>query len=270
MNFIKIFFLILVISFSRQIKGFAQDINFTLPTDSSVALGVISPYSRIGTQFSDYSSYYDKTIDKKIAVPIVGAKKGRSEYRSYEIVYKGKVYFIDAKAIETNPNTFQAFMDMDEEKANAYKKFMTETFLLDHYNKITKALDWIKSTAPQGLVLLKRQVYDESEYTDGTGIEFEFINSGKKSIKYIWFNFTGYNAVDDPVLGMKTRKGIGPIEPEESGSYTYEYVWHTDIVEYARLNSIKIQYMDNTFKTLSSATLSKLFMPDEHKNLLED
>ena len=45
-------------------------------------------------------------------------------------------------------------------------------------------------------------------------------------------------------------KGVGPIKPEENGTYEYKYVWFTDLVETAKILSIKIQYMDGSFKTV--------------------
>jgi hypothetical protein len=45
---------------------------------------------------------------------------------------------------------------------------------------------------------------------------------------------------------------VGPIEPEASGSYDFDYVWHSDLVEEAKITSIKIQYMDGSVKTITS------------------
>jgi len=80
----------------------------------------------------------------------------------------------------------------------------------------------------------------------------------KFTIKYLWFTFVGYNAVDDKIIDRKrgssniTVKAIGPIKPDESGSYDYTYVWFTDLVETAVISNIKVQYMDGTFKTISN------------------
>lgn len=54
------------------------------------------------------------------------------------------------------------------------------------------------------------------------------------------------------------KKCIGPIEPQESGAYKFEYVWHTDIVEYSKLLSVKIQFMDNTIRTVQNADSFRL------------
>lgn len=46
-----------------------------------------------------------------------------------------------------------------------------------------------------------------------------------------------------------TRKGVGPIDSFESASYDFEYIWYTDVVDYAKLRSIVVQYKDGTSKT---------------------
>lgn len=133
-------------------------------------------------------------------------------------------------------------------------------------------LDELKSHTKYGLSIEDWGVYDESEYTDGTGIKFKFYNPTKKMIKYITITFVGYNAVDDPVSsyegGSLTRKCIGPIEPDESASYEFEYVWFTDIVQYAKIKSIVVQYNDNTTKRITNA--DKITWSDELSNLLND
>lgn len=87
-----------------------------------------------------------------------------------------------------------------------------------------------------------------------TGAFFHVFNSSKKTIKYIWFTAAGENAVGDLVKTngaiYKTFKGIGPIKTYEDATWTFDDAWLTNIVETLKISSIKIQYMDNTVKTL--------------------
>lgn len=248
----------------------AQDEIFSPPSDTSLAPCVIGESNFLGEEYSKHNLYSSKYVKKDVVVPVVAAFRGVNDSRSFEIVYRGKNYFVDAEKVQTHSKTFDLLVAMSDESKSTYRQLAVDVGKSMHLKKIEEILNWFKKTSSHGLAIYKRQVYDESEYTAGTGIEFQIENTGKKTIKYLTFNFTGYNAVDDPVSTMKSRKGIGPIEPDNNGGYTFEYVWHTDIVEYAKLNSIKIQYIDNTFKTLTSATLSKLFVPDEYKDYLED
>lgn len=261
MKHVILYFLILL-SFPYYLKS--QELKPL--TDSTGGIGVLEQYAFLGENYSSYGSYSDEMADKDLAVFIAGYKKG-----SYEIVYKGKLYFVSESKLATHPDTKNIILSWDAERQDSFRQNALGLGMQIHLEKLEGALKWLKGTSTTGLAIYKRQVYDESEYTEGTGIEFEFLNTSKKTIKYITFSFTGYNAVDDRVItggsAMKTRKGIGPIVPEEGGSYKFEYVWHTDIVEYARLNSIKIQYMDGTIKTLSQQTISKLIIPEEYRDL---
>ncbi|WP_185246677.1 energy transducer TonB [Chryseobacterium bernardetii] len=102
-----------------------------------------------------------------------------------------------------------------------------------------------------GIGLIKYQATDDYS---STGASFTVYNSSKKTIKYIWFTVAGENAVGDLVGSggkyYKTLKGIGPTKSQEFGQWSFDYVWYNDLVEYLKLSTIKIQYMDGTFKTV--------------------
>jgi hypothetical protein len=108
-----------------------------------------------------------------------------------------------------------------------------------------------------GILIKKSNVFDQSEYTSGTGYDFALINTGKKTIKYIWITVKGINPVND-VVSSKTLKCIGPLEPNHEGSYSFDYVWYTDVVETCKISLIKIQYMDGSIKQLANAESLKL------------
>lgn len=114
----------------------------------------------------------------------------------------------------------------------------------------------LRNMKKYGIAILKSRIYDVSEYTEGTGFEVTYYNPTKKTIKYITTNLVGYNAVGDPVKvkGGKTQatvKGIGPVEPDSSAGYSYEYTWFTDLVETYKIVSIKVQYMDGSSTTVN-------------------
>ena len=51
------------------------------------------------------------------------------------------------------------------------------------------------------------------------------------------------------------------IEPDESADYEFEYTWFTDIVEYAKIRSIKVDYKNGTSKTITN--VSKIEWSDD-------
>lgn len=115
-----------------------------------------------------------------------------------------------------------------------------------------EALQPFIDTEKYGLGFIK---YNATEGYSSTGANFEIFNPSKKTIKYIWFTVAGENAVEDLVrlpngTYYKTLKGIGPIGSYETGAWSFDYVWFTDIVQYLRLSTIKIQYMDGSVRTV--------------------
>ena len=53
-------------------------------------------------------------------------------------------------------------------------------------------------------------------------------------------------------------KGVGPIEYRDQGTYTFENIRYTKVFDYGTLRSIKVQYMDGSFKTIEGALLKKV------------
>jgi hypothetical protein len=137
-----------------------------------------------------------------------------------------------------------------------FKENATKIADLAYQEKINEVAKFINSCSSKGLVILDWSFYDESEYTEGTSIKISVINPTKKNIKYLWFTFSGYNAVDDLIIdtikgkSKVTVKGVGPISPSESGDYEYDYVWHTDLVQRVKIDQVKVQFMDGSFKTI--------------------
>jgi len=106
-------------------------------------------------------------------------------------------------------------------------------------------------TKKYGIGIVSYQATNDN-YT--TGANFSIFNPSSKTIKYIWFTVAGENPVGDLVKTKtgyyKTLKGIGPIEPNNIGEWSFDYVWLTDVVESMKITTIKIQYMDGSFKTI--------------------
>lgn len=93
------------------------------------------------------------------------------------------------------------------------------------------------------------------------GVEpyFTYYNISKKTIKYVDFYFNLYNDVGDKCY-LKYNKsytgsvrGVGPVEPECSGSWTWDRATHytTPDASEMRIVKIVITYMDKTVKTLT-------------------
>jgi hypothetical protein len=92
--------------------------------------------------------------------------------------------------------------------------------------------------------------YTDYNYIDNyvNGFEISITNNSKKVIKYVTFNVVGYNSVDDLVYDpYKTRKGIGPVYPNEIGSWIFDNCWiFNETVSIVKLKSVVVEYMDKS------------------------
>ncbi|MGE6396261.1 hypothetical protein [Chryseobacterium scophthalmum] len=111
----------------------------------------------------------------------------------------------------------------------------------------TDAFNTLNSKKKYGIAILKANPTEEYSFT---GAKFKILNYSSKTIKYITFNFYGKNAVNDKVGATLSRKGIGPVKSMETGSWEFETVWLTDIIDSMKLISVNIIYMDGTSKAI--------------------
>jgi hypothetical protein len=238
-------------------------------TDSTLVFGAIKEAGYVGESIGSYCSIgVDKYLENRTLVQIIGTTNCKIEYGNveygnphdiYEIIYHNKPYFVEKSKLSTvDDSIYSKISNMNIELKEKFKKYATETAEILYNKQIKDAINFLDKCAPKGLAILDWEYYDESEYTDGTSAKISVYNPTKKKIKYLWFTFIGYNAVNDVVIDRLkgtskiTVKGVGPINPEDTGTYKYDYVWHTDLVDRAKISQIKIQYMDGTFKTILS------------------
>lgn len=246
-----------------------------------IALGLLKNDKYLGESIDTYNcglKYLNEIKQGEILV-ITGIKdciseKDNQSTKFYEVKFNEKYLFIEVDFLKCEKDYYQIINNFSEIERNNFRENSAKVADIQRLEKLKKLNEFIKHSTQQGLIVKKWKIIDESEYTDGTSVEIDFINPTKKTIKYIWTTFVGYNAVEDPVIdrmkGVKniTLKSIGPIKPDESGLYTYEYVWYTDIVETAKITNIKIQYMDGTFKTITAP--DKVIMTDSLLKILEE
>ena len=86
-------------------------------------------------------------------------------------------------------------------------------------------------------------------------------------MQYITFYALGINPVGDVVYNVRQHsnisefRGVGPIKPNESANYEWEYAWFTDVVEKLKITKVKIQYMDGSTKIVTNT--KSLILPSK-------
>ena len=118
----------------------------------------------------------------------------------------------------------------------------------------------IKSVAPNGFV---RKWGWNLNSANGVEPYFSFFNTSNKTIKYVDFYFSIFNAVGDKCY-LKFEKsyignvrGVGPIESFETGSWNWDRATHYTSGDASEMKIVKIviTYMDKTTKILTGNSL---------------
>jgi hypothetical protein len=258
----RIMFRCLILLLIASTNSFGQHKSIA---DTTIIFGIVREDCFVGTEVSSYcTNGINKSLSSRTAVIVCGAKscirdfsKTTSEF--YEISYNNKIYFIERDNLFISKDySFEDILNKSNDDQSSFRNHALENSKLLYESELRNAVNFLKKCKSPGLAILNWSIYDESEYTEGTSVKITVYNPTSKTIKYIWLAFEGINAVGDKVVDRRrsassiTRKSIGPIEPEENATYDYKYVWFTDLVETANITSIKIQYMDGTFKTISN------------------
>lgn len=251
---------------------YAQNKTDKILTDTSFATGFIEDGSFIGDTVSPSclrvgSEFISKRVFIIISDVITCSRGSYSFEKFYEIYYKNKKYYIEKNNIITDQNYYDQISSMPD---STRTKFRNKARILAdfwYHDKLNKAIEKLTNTKSKGLAVIRWSFYDESEYTEGTSAKITVFNPTNKVIKYLWFTFIGYNPVGDIVGGRdgkksgSTVKGVGPIEPSKTGTYEFDYVWFSDLVETVKLSNIKVQYMDGSVKNIKK--VNEITMDEE-------
>lgn len=251
------------------------EIGTEAPYDISSIIGTVKEYAFTSSREPDsYCSVgFDKALTVGDVVIISGARSCEGGYPResvlfYEIVINGKPYFIEQSNVTLTEADKKRLDAMPTNMASDFKEKATLLSLSIRQKHLEEAIKALEKTSKHGLTLLKHKIYDTSEYTEGTGFSVIISNPTKKTIKYISFTIVGYNSVNDPVLSLGkngasiTVRGVGPIEPDSTASYDWEYLWLTDQVQTHKITSIKIEYMDKSIRTLKN--IKDITLAPEH------
>lgn len=272
--------LLICVFTSYSILGFCQNNNPKILTDSTMVLGAIRESTYVGQSISSYcTNGFDKHLEKGEIVVVSGVQSCKNSFSNtetefFEIFFKNKVYYIEREKLLTDSSNFEQIKNFSPERSNSFKEFAIYAGKVLYLDDMKEALAFLESCKNKGLVILDWSFNDESEYTEGTGAKFKVYNPTQKTIKYLWFTVVGYNPVGDKIIDRRkgtsniTVKAVGPIAKDETGLYEFDYVWFTDLVETMKIISIKVQYMDNSIKTITN--VKDITMPDKLYKILID
>lgn len=230
--------------------------NFAIAEEtSSFILGNAGSSVFAGNSVNDYCvPSATKRIKEGEAVFITGRKicdKYSVNRVLLEFAWRGETYLAEESQILLTDENRRKLEQLTEEDWSKLKANGSDLSLAWQKLRLEKFSSLVSSLKPQGVIIADWGLVDESSYTDGTSLHFEILNPTNKTIKYVWISVTALNPVGDPVGTTRTLKLVGPIEPDTSGTYNFDYVWMSDLPSTGKVRSIKVQYMDGSVRTLA-------------------
>lgn len=255
-----------------QVPDAQESSSAASPNDAVVeaVLGIMREKTKAPEKISDSCTMESsKTLPTHTAVVVVRklpcvSRLGPSFNKEFlEVLYAGKTRFVPAESVFLADKPARLFAALEPAQVAASLESWRHTSLLAKRHELENVVKALDATEKYGIALLKAGIFDASPHTEGTGFEVEVFNPTKKTMKYVTFTVVGLNAVADPVRDSvrgksPTLRGIGPIEPGETGSYSKDYMWMTDIVQYFRIQSVKVEYMDGSSRIVSDVNKIRL------------
>lgn len=171
--------------------------------------------------------------------------------------------FLKAKGEEGKEQRFDVAVEYDRVHTDIYIKKLKAA--IDEYDK-----DVAYKRKNQIFITGIGYDFDSNEYSHRFGMHFDVYNCFSKTIKYVEFTMTNYNAVgdvqrDDMGRSSRTVKGIGPIEPEEGGRYSWDDIFwdDRDVISKTKLTNVKFIFKDGSTRVFSGSANINKHMTDD-------
>jgi len=159
-----------------------------------------------------------------------------------------------------NSRAFKKYLDIWRDSIALHNDFSNETAESLNIYSYLQFKDEITKIAPNGFV---NNWGWNLNSADGVEPYFSYYNTSAKTIKYVDFYFSLYNAVGDRCYLKYDRsytghvRGVGPVESDATGSWSWDRATHYTTADASEMRIVKIviTYMDKTVKTLTGKSI---------------
>jgi hypothetical protein len=236
--------------------------------NDKIVIGVIND---VYVVYDDINLGYAKKLSEGVkgdSCLIYGSLKSNSGSLWLKVATIDTVGYIMAEFVSYDKNKVKPLVDnmtnvsvsdyIKTDKANwiLYKEKIKQERLAKSEKNKQELLMYISKN---DLFILSHS-FPEADNLKYPGFRISIFNSKKtKTIKYIWFTLTAYNAVDD-VEGTKTVQAIGPVYPLKIADYEYDIVFRSNVVDYCKITNIKIQYMDGSVTLFNKSQVETILI----------
>ena len=165
-------------------------------------------------------------------------------------------------------STEKVAQEKEEKRQTELKKY--NTFCTEVYNRGEKLfLEKIMPMQDKNIPIFINSYDISKDSADGIEVSINFENIYDKTIKYVDFEVTPYNRVNDiaysTIDGVSTKviQSVDFIAPNESYKAHWKPIWYNPTIAYIKINSIKVTFSDNTIISVPKNSIEKVFTKRE-------
>lgn len=170
------------------------------------------------------------------------------------------IHYTNVSTHFSNNNVYNYYVDIWKDSLDQYNSLTNIDADKINIFRYGKFINDIRMHAPNGFI---SNWGWNLNYADGIEPYFSYYNTSEKTIKYVDFYFSMYNAVGDKCYLKYDNsyigkiRGVGPIEPMDSGVWNWDRATHYTSGDATDMRIVKIvlTYMDNTKLTLSGKSI---------------
>ena len=162
----------------------------------------------------------------------------------------------------------QVAQEKEEKRQAEQKKY--NTFCTEVYNQGEKLFtEKIMPMQDKNIPIFINSYNIFKDSADGIEVSINFENIYNKTIKYVDFEVTPYNRVNDvaysTIDGVSTKviQAVDFIAPNESYKANWKPIWYNPTIAYIKINSIKVTFSDNTIISVPNTNIEKVFTKRE-------
>ena len=156
----------------------------------------------------------------------------------------------------------------EEKKQSELKKY--NSFCAEVYNRGEKLfVEKIMPMQDKNIPIFINSYDTYKDSADGIEVSITFENIYNKTIKYVDFEITPYNRVNDiaysTIDGVSTKviQAVDFIAPNESYKAHWKPIWYNPTIAYIKINSVKVTFADNTTLLVANKNIEKIFTKRE-------
>lgn len=252
--------ILLFISFLIFNFSFAQERELN---DSTYFISGINTYGKYYRALDDANSLYSKNatyIQEPTPVLLVEYIPNKIFKGFLKDDYENPIYIKEEDFSDDTDNIIEReYLKNNlngniELRTNTAKYIITSLIIKESEKEIKKFENYQK----KGLVITSKE-YVYEDYSDAFGLDLQFYNGYKKTIKYIELTVRSYNQVGDAQSDYFGKtvvrpRVIGPLKHDEFSSVEFNNLFYdvNDVISYLVITYMKVTFMDGTVKEIKN------------------